>query len=313
MRYLQLLIDQSRRATDNTDFSDSTGISTEEFIQYMNDAQNRMQSLIVQVNADLFQAEAIIDAIQKQEAFDIPSDAFLGNRLDLVEFSSTGQDSDYVQLKQGRLPERFSGVASTPAFYIRRSGAILIQPQSDDLTGTIRMTYVKKLPILDIRRGKVGSSTVTSTQLTALTLDSTFLIDKTSLEESNFLTIVDKNGIVKMDGIGFTEINETSGVVTLDGSHTFDSGQTFAVGDFVVRGLDATTHSELPDITERYLLEYTNNRILNRDSSNDVGTQTPLLAEIEREIIETFSEPDGDVDYVTILDDQYLPSGDDYG
>jgi hypothetical protein len=311
VRYLQLLINQSRRATDNVEYTSTSGIQEEEFIQYLNDANIRLHSLIVQKSASIFESEATINAVSGQESYDIPEEALLGNMLVHVEYSGSGQPSDYVTLKQGQLPERFSGVSSSPSFYIRRGGKILLQPQPDE-SGLIRMTYVSSTPRLDLRRGTVGAVTLTGNSITTLELNPTLNLDKTSLIEENYMTVVDKNGNIKMKGIPFTDINETSGVVTIEPGFAFDTGETIAIGDYVVRGERTSTHSELPSICERYLLEYTNIKILNRDSSDDAISESAILAAIQEEILNTFAEPDKDPDYITILDEQYLLPGDDF-
>ncbi len=311
MRYLQLLIDQARRSTDNTDFSDSSGIQTEEFIQYMNDAQSRMQSVIVQNNPDMFQKEKIIAAVRGQEAYDLPSDTLIGNRVDNVEYSTDGKEQNFQKLKQAQISERLTGIDSVPVVYIRRSGQILLQPQPDDLNGLIRLTYTKKLPRLDVRNGSVGTVVLdnNANTITSLILDTTVAIDSQSLLEEPKLTVVDKFGVQKMRDILFTDVQEGSGVITIDPSFVFEEGETIDVGDFVVRTGDGGTHSELPDMTERYLLEYTRLKILDRDSSNDVTSQSPLLQSIEAELNELFSEVDSDPDFITILDDQFLSAG----
>lgn len=312
MRYLQLLINQSRRATDNVEFTSTSGIQEEEFIQYFNDSNIRLHSLITQKNPGIFQAESTINAIHGQEAYDIPSDALLGNMLVHVEYANSGMPRGYITLKQGQLPERFSGVSSHPSFYIRRSGQILLQPAPDD-NGTIRITYIQAPPRLDLRRGTVGSVSLSGNSIASLALNPTLNIDRTALLEENYLTVVDKNGIIKMKNIPFTAINETTGVVTVDPGFSFESGETISTGNYVVRGNRSTTNSNLPEICERYLIEYVNIKILNRDSSDDAIGQSAILTAIQEEILATFSEPDKDPDFVTILDGQYLLSGDGNG
>lgn len=312
MRRSDLLINQIRRATENVEFSDSTGISNEEFLQYLNDAQNRIQSLIVQKNPEVFLKEKIIPAVRSQEAYSLPSDIYIGSMVRMVDYASTGLATDYQQLKQGRLMERLGGISSSPSFYIRRGSQILLQPSPDDASGSIRVTYVKQLPKIDLRRGKVLSATLgAGNTITTLTLDSTEAIDEVELEEELVLTVVDKNGVAKMKGITFTDINSTSGVVSVDASFVYEDGESISAGDYVVRGANSTTQSELPEACERYLIEYSNFRILNRDSNSDQAGQSPLLQSIEGEIVGLYAEPDQDVDYVSILDNQYI-EGDDF-
>lgn len=309
LRRLDLLITQARRQSENEEFTDTTGIGDDEIIQYCNDAQTQMQAAISNVYAEVFQTETTINAVPRQEAYDIPSDALLGNRVDLVEYTNNGNERDYYILKQGRISERFSGInASTPAFYIRRSGQLLLQPIPDDGIGKIRLTYQKRLPTLDIRRAKVGSVTLDNVgnTITSLTFDTTQTIDESVLEEQGFITIVDKNGNIKMKSIPVDDVDAGSGTVTVEAGFTFEEGETIEVGDYAVSGEDATTHSQLQPICERYIIQYMVWKILKRDSSNDALEASQELQALQSSIVESFSQPDSDVDYVSILDPQFI-------
>lgn len=307
MRNVQLLINQIRRQTENVEFTQNTGIQNDEILQYLNDGQVDMQAAISLQHPQVFQQEKVIDIVPNQEAYAIPDDAFLGNRVDLVEYSHTGNARDYWGLKAGRLPERINGqVFTTPSFYIRRSGALLLQPPPIETNGKIRVTYQKTIPTLDIQRGLVGSVTLATDTITALTLDTTVEIDAQALEEEGYITVVDKDGVVKMRRIPVLDVDQNTGVVTIDPSFTFQSGETIAVGDVVLRGREATTHSQLSDICERYLLQYGVWKVLKRDSSTDSPEASMELSALKDSIVASFAEPDGDVQYVPILDDKFL-------
>jgi len=297
LKNIALLITQSRRATENTDFTDTTGISDEEFIQYANDAQMELQSIISGRNADVFQAEVIIEIVTGQEAYDIPSEAFLENRVDLVEYSNTGTPARFRQIKQGRLPERLSSVeSSTPSFYIRRSGQILLQPIPDDTSATLRLTYQKRLSVLDKRRGQVGSVSLDTTArtITSLILDtgSSTTIDKDALEEENFISIVDKNGAIQMDNIPIDSVDLTTGVVTISSGFVYEEGETISAADYALRGKSSTTNSDLQQVCERYILSYMSWKILKRDSSADSAEAGSELSTMQASIIAAYSEPD---------------------
>ena len=310
MKRIDLLITRSRKTTENDNFSDTQGIDDEEFLQYFNDGQDEIQSIIFNSFPDALQVETTISAIAGQEAYNIPSDAFLGNRVEVVEYSPTGNSSDYIMLKKGAKRERISGVQSTPSYYIRRSKQILLQPQPQDSSGLIRILYQKRVSRLDIRRATVSAVTLGASSITSLSFDTTSLLDDSALLEEDRITIVGREGEVKMKNVLIDSINTSTGVVTVNSGFTFDSGETIAVGDYAVRGQDSTTHSQLPQITEKYLLEYANLRINMRDSSQDSGAISSLLQKIESTIKEAFSEPDGEVNYIPILDSQYLEAED---
>lgn len=309
MRAIELLITQSRRETENEEFTDTTGISDEEFIEFANRAQSRIQTGISLLFPDLFLEEKEIDAVINQEDYAIPLDAFLGSRVELVEYSPDGTQSGYYNLDKGSKKERLSGVSSTPSFYIRRSGFILLQPAPQQ-AGTIRITYQKSLPKIDKRRAQVSAVTLTSNSITSLTLDTTQEIDDVALLEENYITVIDKNGVIKMKEIPITAISTSSGAVTVEAGFTFESGETIAVGDYVVRGKEASTHSQLPDVCQPFLIAYMNWKALFRDSSNDSVEQNQELKELMNEILASYGDPDGDVNRVPILTGDYLSSDD---
>lgn len=309
MRKNSLLIDQVRRQTENVEFTDGAGISDEEMIQYINDGQDRIYSLINQTSPEVFLAEKTISAVADQEAYDIPFDAFMDNRIYSVEYT-TSTDSFYYQLKQGRFHERLTYQSGTPSFYIRRAGQILLQPKPQS-TGTIRLTYVNRPPTLDLSRGTVSAVTLNSSNNTITSLTLATSSDFTTLDLQNHFTIVNRNGVVQMSRIEFDSIDTSTGVVTVNSSFVYETGETIAVGDTVCTGEFATTHSQLKDNCERYLIHYAAMMVLQRDSSNDWREQSLLVDRLEQDIVQAYAEADTDVDYIPILDNSYLDSNED--
>ena len=311
MRRISQLITQSRRATENLSFDENSGISTDEFIQYSNDGQDRIQSLIATAQEEMFQKEIIIDSVSGQEAYDLPDDTLMSTRVQNVEYSDSGGNL-YYRLSQGRMKERISSniISNIPGFYIRRSSQLLLQPTPSG-GGLIRITYQYKLPKLDIRRAKVDSATFTGNTIDTLFLDTTSNIDSEEIKDEAYITIVDKDGIIKMQKIPVQDINTTSGEVTVYPGFEFEDGETIDPGDWVVLGKMATTHSELPDICEKYLISYMNWKILKRDSSNDSVEQNAELKEMENEIVSAFALADQDVDGITILNSDFASIDDD--
>lgn len=309
MRSLARLITQSRRSTENLDFSEDAGIQDDEFIQYFNDAQDELLGMIHNSFPSMYQKEKIYDVVANQEAYDIPDDCYIGQRIEMVEYSRSGLDTDYYILKKGDKRERISNSNGTPSFYIRRNGQILIQPKPE-VGGKLRVLYQLAAPTLDTVRAVVSSVTLTGNEITSLVLDTTQNLDDTVLLADGFISIVDKNGEIQMKKIPISAINTTTGTVTVDAGFEFEDGETIAAGNYVVSGKNATTHSSLPDPFENYLLEYVNLRINIRDSSADSADLGPLLARIEEGIMRTLAEPDGDINLVPIIDSQYLSTGD---
>lgn len=307
MRKLETLITASRRATENQEYTDTAGLQDEEFIQYFNDAQEEIQAILNQSFPHVLMKIKEISCVNGQEEYSIPSDVFMGTRIDTIEFTQSGDSKNYYPLKKGSLKERLSGVQMDPSFYIRNGNYVYLEPKPQSSGSKIRVTYQRTVPKLDIQRATVSAVTLdTNTNtITALTLDDQLTMDTTALLEENFITIADKNGNIKMQGIPISAIS-LAGVVTVDPGFVYESGETIDAGDFVFRGKYACNFSQLPDLCEKYLLEYTNARVLIRDSSGDSAPVAQILAKIESTLQTAFAEPDNDPDYVPVIDGQYL-------
>lgn len=305
MRSAEQLILVSRRSTGNLDFSENAGVQDEEFLQGLNDAQEEIHALINGLFPFILMGEKIQDITANVANYPIPSDCYMGTRIDHVEYSPSGIASDYYPIRKGYPRERINGQAGNPAFYIRQGSELIIQPPPQS-GGKIRITYQRSIPILDKKRATVASVVLTGSSITSLVLDTTQDLDAAALLEQNYITILDKYGSVKMDGIPVDAIDIATGIVTVSPGFTFDASETIAAGDSVVRGKYASTHSQLPEICEKYLLEYCNMRIFMRDSSTDQGDVAKLMQKIEATLQKAFAEPDSDPNRIPIIDPSYL-------
>jgi hypothetical protein len=251
-------------------------------------------------------SQKVIQTVQSQEGYTIPDDVYLGTRIDFLEYSPTGNTREYYPLKKGNLKERLNGSQSNPSFYIRNGSQLLLQPSPQSSSATIRITYQSTIPRLDIQRATVKTYVAgINNTITTLELDDTLPMDIAALLEEGYISVTDKDGVTQMKAIPITTISP-SGVVTVDPSFTFQDGETIAVGNPVFRGKYSSYISKLPDVCEKYLLEYSNTRILVRDSSTDADAVAQVLAKVQETLKAAFSEPDNDPDYVPVLDGQYL-------
>lgn len=311
MRKAELLILQSRKATENQEFTATAGIQDDEFLEYLNNGQEEIHSILQSTFPSILTAYKVTQAIVQQEAYAMPRDLYLGTRIDMIEYSCSGRDQDYYLLKKGQLKERLNTQAGNPAFYIRRGNEILIQPKPQQ-SGLIRWSYQRAIPKLDVRRGTVLAVTLSTDQITALTLDPTQLLQTEALLEQGFITIVSGNGVIQMRSIPIDAIDATSGVVTVSPGFRFQPGEAIAVGDVACRGEFASTVSQLPDVCEKYLLEYCNLRIMIRDSQTDSSEVSGVLKKVEETLRLAYSEPDNDPDRIPLLDMQFLGVEDYY-
>lgn len=309
MRRLELLIEQARRESLNKEYSTTVGIPQEDFVSWADEASQRIFSEAEKQHPKYFLAEKIIDVVANQEAYDIPADCFLSH-IENVEYSIDGNQLNYYRLEQAKLPERISYPVGNPGYYIRRATQLLMVPAPTNASSKIRLTYVKKPYRLDIRRAQIQSVTASSTQVTALTLSAASLasLDPSGqLGKTNYLSVVDRDGNVKMSGLEYDSINTGNGLVTITGgAFTFASGESIAANDYVVAGEYTANKSSLPEFCERYLIEWMTFRALQRDGSQRAGSQKTLCDEILADSMSAFADIDHDVSVITILNTDYL-------
>lgn len=307
MRRIDLLINHVRQATENTDVDDSNniGISDNEFIQYFNDAQSHLQSMIVQQHPDVFSAEYEI-TMDGSESYSVPTNTLLENKITNVEYSSTGNSDDYYVLEETSLKNRSPGSTGSPSFYIRSSGKII--PVGKPSSGKLRVTYIKKLPTMDKRRGYIAALDLIGadpTKIEAISTGNTqgyYDLNLTDVHEH--LSVVDDYGNIELSNIRLKETNVNSKYYlksagqSVSTYHLLGAGETITIGNYAVGGEYSTTHSQLPDIAEKYLIAYVEWKILKRDSSMDSGAAMQELMQMQKEIVDSYKHIDDDVQMI---------------
>ena len=299
-RRIDYLIEQIRKQTEN---EDDIGISDSEFIEYLNDAHHRLQSVIEARHPNVFQKEKVIPTFANQSTYDLPDDAYMENKISNIQYSITGDDQDYYNIERFDEKRRDDAFSGSPTGYIRRSGQIILQPKPQS-NGNIRLLYIKRIDEVDLLRGKIESVTTSGNSITSLKIDASISnprLDAESLNKHTALCVVDRNGKVKMRNIEFDSVDATTGDVTISSGFTFEDGESIATGDLIVGGRDTSSHSPLPRMAERYLKAYVAWRILKRDSSIDYAEQQQELLAMESDIINSYSEVTDDVIFITKL------------
>ena len=300
MRYVKYIIDQVRRETENEEVNDFIGIQDSEFLQYLNDAQSRLQSKIVAQHPSVFVEEVTIDIVSGQESYALPSNAFLGNKVNNVEYSFTGNEEDFYTLEEASLKRRSSGIEGSPSKYIRKSGKLLLAPVPSQ--GKIRINYIKRVLDLDLRRGLVKTAVSDVSSGATLELDNdNFTTSTTSLQEHQHICIVNAYGENKMKNIPLTSVNSATSLIL--GAHSAEAGESISIGDYVLGGKDATSHSDLPQNLERYLIAYCSWKILKRDSSVDSKEAALELMQMENDILDSYSVISDDIRNIPLIND----------
>lgn len=315
-RRVDRLVTHIRSITENDTLNSNTDIEDEEIIQFLNEGIQHLQAKIIKQYPRVFLAETTISTVADQEEYNLPVNAFLFNRLVHVDYSTDG--TTYYPLKPAYYKDRDrnSGISSLPYKYIRRdilstaSASLLLVPKPVTTGQTIRINYIRKLDGLDKRRGIVSAVTLATSTITALTLDTSGNppVDSDAFDDNDYFCVVDAIGAVKMRNVRYDSISSSTGVVTVNSTFSFDSGETITIGDYIVCGKDTSTHCQLPDSVERFLIKFAAWEILKNDSSIDSSEAIAELAELRDEIIDSYSEMDESITDVPVDDDWW----DDY-
>lgn len=301
MKKVDKLIDQVRRQTEN---ENEDSIVDAEILQYLNDAHERLHSTITARHPRVFVKEKEYDLVAGASEYELPSDAFIGNKVLNVEYSHTGNVDDYYPLEPITLKER-TNYEGYPVNYVRRTGKIILDPIPSSSTGKIRVNYVQRAIHMDLRRGEVDIVTLDTTnrQITSLVLStsSNVIIDSAAVEDAEYICVVNRRGELKMLNIPVDNIDTSTGVVTVSSGFNYVQGETISSGDYIVVGEDSSTHSQLPRTCERYLLAYAAWKLLKRDSSADFAEQQQELLAMEDDIVNSFSDVDEDYARIPVL------------
>lgn len=302
------LVRQIRRQTDNKQLGNDDGINTEEILQYLNDGQEIIQEAVIVTHPHIFVVDDTVDTVPNQEEYENPPLAYGNQGLIRVDFAYGGPPDDYRPLKKVTIFEERTYRGTTPWQYIPKSGGFFINPVPDAVfTSGLRRWYNKIVPRLDVTRSKVSAVTVTSGEITALTLDASYPAwgDGSLWTEDEYLCICDRDGNIKTRSIPYDAVDPSTGDVTLPANHVLLDGESVAVDDFVVRGWYASTHSELAHFCEKYLIEYGSWRVFKRDESKSLQVETAILLEMKNSIVEVYGEINADIDRIPAIDYDY--------
>jgi hypothetical protein len=312
MRRVDQLIIQARIVSRNTANADGTySISDEEVLQYLNDAQDRIQNLICAKKnvAKIFDTDCIISIVANQEEYSLPLRCLLNKQIDGVEFSYDGNVQNYVRLEKLNFFNRDTNITNYPWGYIKRGGSIFLQPTPSVSGGTLRVTFERTLDDLEISRGVISSITTgTATSFAALVLNAVADSYETTTpgwSSMQFCCVVDPYGVRKAYNIpistyntGTNTLTPTGGLFTYD--TTYDS--QIAVGDIAVFNKYSTIFSQLPDDCERYLIHSAAADMFAKDSSEDYDKQSQLVGTIEEDLLRAFTSQTSEVQFVPQMD-----------
>lgn len=287
MRRLEFLMNRVRYETDN---KDANGITNAEIVNYFNDAQRYITSLIFKVNpyADLFKSQVEI-AANSTGVYDIPEDCFSSNSISMVEakWSDSANNQGYTRIK----PVNESEAVYMFGYYIRNNQVVITGDVPNTNFTYVRITYFRRLKTVDVRQAKVSAVTPGVSITLSTTPTDLYIL-------SDYASAVDINGDQVKSAIYFTN---TSG-----SSLTTTNTTGITTSHYIVAGKDSCNKSELPEECETYLVDYVKQRIYTRNNYEDAGKQSYFTEQQKEDIIAIFSKNKKDDDILPITDIGFL-------
>lgn len=309
MRRADQLITAARTISRNGLNSDGTfAISNDEILQYLNDAQDRLQNLLSATKnvAKIFVTQEIIPVVANQESYSISDRVLMNKQIEGIEFSATGNLADYVRLEKLNFFNRDTNPSNYPWGYIKRGGQILLQPTPSVSTGTLRVTYERDLDDLDIPRGVVDSVTGTTTSLTHFHVDASadaFEASTPGWLTQQFCCVVSPYGERRCYNIPFTYNTVNNRVNPVNGPFVYTARDSeIQLGDIAIFNKYTTTFSQLPDACERYLIHYAAAELFHRDSSEDYANQQEIVQNMEADILKAMASQTSEIQLIPMTD-----------
>lgn len=295
---VELLIRDARAKSGHQTWDYQSGIPQREFVEYLNDAQDHLYNAILQERSTLYRKKGTNISVTAGTAeYTLPTDGYLRHNISYVRYSPTTSDRDLYPLDLRTSREQVS-ITGAPDSYMLRDGTLILSPIPSQ-GGFLQLEYQYEIPTLDIRR-----ATVSSVDTTLITLSNDLLAETAADLTDGFVdyvSFVTKAGVI---------LNSTPvGVLAYTASTrqlSTDTDCTAYAGSYVVFGKNASTHSSLPQIAKRYLVEYATMRAQTRDSNSEAMYTAPLLQMLEREILDAFANLEEDTPAIPILDTTWM-------
>lgn len=321
MRRSKWLIQRAREYTDNTGVVNSTaGISDDEALQFLTDAQEHVLQRLQQHNSQPFETQAYISSVSGTASYTLPSDMLFGNSMTKVEYTSTGQATDLVTLEPITQEQQDSSRSGyLPSGYLVRGGALILSPiPSTSVTNGIKITYTKELPTISKRLAQVDTITATAGVVSAITVFTTdyanyfpdaSAFDSTSILVDDYFCLVSATGSILAHNVPISAING-SGVCTLPFTHvpwSTDAGTSASLdASYLVAGSNATTHSQLPNMCEKFLIAYCAWEFFGRDGSAKGKAQGAKVEALLQGIESAWKTMSKDTQHIPVTDSTWL-------
>ena len=308
------IAEQIRRLTHTQSYTDSAtstaqrGVQTQTIVDLANEAHEVVHGLLFDNGTSTYVKQDLLDITANTESVTIPTDAFLGVNVLSVEWKYGSESNDYEKLKKVSEHERDTRSKGDPLTYIQRNNTLLLNPiPAAAVTNGLRVTYEYQLPTVDVRRGKISAvddaNDPTSITIAANTLATAALSDSDLV--GTYITVVDKDGVQQMKNIPITAYDTGTGVITL-GSFTSSASEVVAVGDYVVIGANASTHSPFPRACEPFIIEYIKRNVYDLQGDPMLTSSERKLVNLQFRLESMFAEWSSDVKYIAEIDNDRI-------
>lgn len=285
----------------------TSGISQDIFTAAINDAQDHLQSAIVNANSNLFIAQETQNLVGETQEYSLTKRIFAGTKLVSVQLNLSSNTTDFGDPLKKAEPRDLIYWKGTPYKYMNKGGVIVLCPIPSSSTGQIKVTFYEELNDLDIKRGKV-SGTPSTTNITLAASSPT--PDDYGVAAADYICISDVDGNVRLLNGQMVSYNSTTHVITLAANVSTYLTGSYALADlanqFVTIGKHTTIVSSLPNTCERYLRVFCEKAAKeNRESSSTLFTDKDMM-QIEEDIISLYEDEDRDIEEFPVLDTEVL-------
>lgn len=311
------IIRTARSRSGNKNYSRNQGVQQRDFVQFLNDAQARIYNLILQTRSSLYQKQAFGDTTANSPYVQLPDeDIYLGHNVVAALYSHNGNPINYSPLELRTVRQEVS-VAGYPNSYFLLDDQLVLSPYpSSGVQRAVKLTYQKIIPSLDIRRATIEDTDINLGVYKLLLTAGTFLdesVDDLTGGWVDYVTAVDRDGTVTLAGMRAISYDTATRYLTVELPATM-TNQEFndaTIDNYLVFGKNATTNSQLPEICERYLTEYTVMRAQMGDGNKESVDTSPILMAIEKEIVDAIEELEEDIYTIPIVDRSMMNYADD--
>jgi len=276
-----ILINRIRQESDTTDIN---ALDDFTLINYINDAQRAIQSIIFQADNlnNVFVARKKIAAVPGQIEYNLPDDVYADSSI-IGVFAIDSQNTVHHRYSLSTLGEH-----SGPFRYSVENKKIIL---SHEPSYDVLVQYNYRMPFCSKRAGKV---TGVSGQVVSI---SNALSDFETVTE--YVSIVDKYGNIVSQGHYIDDY--TFPDLTVEGDLT-----GVAADHYVVSGKSSSSHSHLPMEAETALKVFVQRKVMSHLNSKKIADAQVFTEEERKDLMDLFEDKHSDIQYPTLTDTDYL-------